>query len=97
MTKVAQEELSKLDASITECNIIYLPQVHVVYLFSTIDEFLTKAKQLRVFHRNQHLPDKVVKSIPTIAIIHFLGMVCLCYVVVCFSLAICWQSLEVNK
>jgi hypothetical protein len=27
MTKVAQEELSKLDASITECNILYLPQV----------------------------------------------------------------------
>ncbi|XP_028412976.1 mutS protein homolog 5-like isoform X1 [Dendronephthya gigantea] len=27
MTKVAQEELSKLDASITECNILYLPQL----------------------------------------------------------------------
>jgi hypothetical protein len=27
MTKVAQEELGKLDASIKECNILYLPQV----------------------------------------------------------------------
>ena len=31
MTKVAQEELSKLDASITECNILYLPQVKILY------------------------------------------------------------------
>ena len=33
MTKVAQEELGKLDASITECNILYLPQVY--FHFST--------------------------------------------------------------
>ena len=29
MTKVAREELNKLSSSITECNVIYLPQVTV--------------------------------------------------------------------
>ena len=32
MTKVAQEELGKLDASISECNILYLPQVSFHFL-----------------------------------------------------------------
>ena len=29
MTKVAREELNKLSSAITECNVIYLPQVIV--------------------------------------------------------------------
>ena len=31
MTKVAREELNKLSSSITECNVIYLPQVNTQY------------------------------------------------------------------
>ena len=36
MTKVAQEELSKLDTSITECNILYLPQVTRVTYYTPV-------------------------------------------------------------
>lgn len=37
MTKVAREELNKLSSSITECNVIYLPQVAAGFL--PLDKF----------------------------------------------------------
>lgn len=37
MTKVAREELNKLQASIKECNVIYLPQVNYLNLIPMDD------------------------------------------------------------
>ncbi|XP_046851108.1 mutS protein homolog 5-like [Xenia sp. Carnegie-2017] len=40
MTKVAQEELSKLDESITECNILYLPQLGYLLAIPRTEEMM---------------------------------------------------------
>lgn len=41
MTKVAQEELSRLDDSITECNILYLPQVKIKKKITSFKDVMT--------------------------------------------------------